>query len=35
MLLAFLGLISFLGFCISVEYGLHEGYLLVPPKCLV
>jgi hypothetical protein len=34
MLLAFLGLTSFLGFCISLKRGLHEGHLLVAPILL-
>jgi hypothetical protein len=34
-LLAFLGLTNFLGFCISLKHGLHEGHLLVALKFLV
>ena len=35
MIFAFLGLTGFLGFCISLNHGLHEGHTLVAPKLLV
>jgi hypothetical protein len=35
MLLAYLGLTSIHGFCISLKPGLHEGHLLLAPILLV
>jgi hypothetical protein len=34
-LLMFLGLTSFLGFCISLKHGLHEGHTLIALKLFV
>ncbi len=35
MIFAFLGLTGFLGFCISLNHGLHEGHTLIAPKFLL